>query len=35
MDNTKRMYYELNYDLETSGFFPELRKKSGETDLDT
>lgn len=32
MENTEKMYYELNYDLEMSGFGPELRAKTGTED---
>ena len=34
MEETKNMYYEINYDLEMSGFFPSLKKKTGEAELD-
>lgn len=34
-ESTQKMYYEMNYDFEMSGFFPELRKKAGQEDLDT
>ena len=34
-DSTEKMYYELDYDMEKSGFFSELRKKAGQEGLDT